>query len=988
MPAWRVHYARAMVLIALGLLCLGGLGQLSTPAAADTVTVSTFDTGEDEAWLTFKESTSNASARVEVPRGCTVLSASLSIEGLARWGDDVRTLDFDNFNAASVPHRAWRGWVQGNYPPTYPFWNPYRPQGTALIQEDYDEVGASDDDRLETGTGQASTNRYPFHLFRFQIPAGKLTGLSVEWEGFGYCLANSTTRGAEMFLWKNGTRGWEKVDWYSRSEAAQDRLLEGPWSTDFAKYVDSDELVFVLILGKRSQNVAGPNPWTAEGEIHTDYVRLNATLEGELEYVSDVTVSVEPTGEIWSHPGSGEFGSGLSFDAALQAAVDAEAVEPGNITVPLVVNVSAKTAGVVRLKDLRVVYEPLQNAAPAWGEFPDLEMDEDEDAEKLIDLSSVAYDDHSHGSLVYSVVQSSTDAIQAVVVEGRFLSFRVREANWNGRATFRLNATDAWGLSNTSGPLELEVREVNDRPIVTVPGRRFATQDEPFQYTVEAWDVESDPLVFSVDTDAFGIDEGTGEINFTPTNDHVGLHRVNISVSDGRGGLTTVLMELQVDNVNDPPTIRDPGPFTGRQGEDLEHSWTADDPDLPHGDILSWYILGDDFYRSNIELNPLTGDMAWHNIGNGDVGEHRFTVQVVDSGGGEDRLEVVLTIENVNDRPSFLVIPDLQVFEDARLDYTIRVSDPDLDVDPSEALTWTVDPPLFEVSSTGTFAFKPGREHVGTQTVTVTVTDRAGASLSQSFKIVVKHVNHPPVIQPVEDQTVGEDVPWTLLIVVADPDPGDLVELSTRGAPFRVPIQGGAMTWTPLDSHVGEHLVTIEATDSVGAKATMSFNLTVVPRNDPPIAVIMMPMEGQSFEHDDELNLFVQAEDEEGHHLTIVWMWRFNDSLDQQWTRLNTGATVFWPTPPDGRILLRVEVSDGESTTVDEVVFEVDAPPEEEEGGSSALWVGLLLVIVVVLILLLLMRGRMGKPSEEVVEGQEPEEWKVWNEDGTPWLPE
>jgi hypothetical protein len=271
--------------------------------------------------------------------------------------------------------------------------------------------------------------------------------------------------------------------------------------------------------------------------------------------------------------------------------------------------------------------------------------------------------------------------------------------------------------------------------------------------------------------------------------------------------------------------------------------------------------------------------------------------------------------------------------------------------------------------------------------VLLTVSDRAGESYSQSFKIIVKDVNHPPVITVIEDQTVHEDVPWTVQFVVVDPDPGDLVELTSRGAPFKVPSEGGNVTWTPEQRHKGSHLVTIEATDMFGAKSTMAFNLTVIAFNDPPVANIQMPLDGAVFDHDDDLDLFVIAQDEEEAHMTIVWKWRYNDRPDHEWTRINTGNSVYWPNPPDGSILLRVEVTDDNTTTIDEVVITVKAPPEEDEGGSLLLW-GALAIVLVVLLLFLILRGRRAVPAEDEAEEKEPEEWKVWNEDGTPWMPD
>jgi hypothetical protein len=375
---------------------------------------------------------------------------------------------------------------------------------------------------------------------------------------------------------------------------------------------------------------------------------------------------------------------------------------------------------------------------------------------------------------------------------------------------------------------------------------------------------------------------------------------------------------------------------------------------------MTWSIIGPEFYLINLQLNPLTGTLEWRNIDNDDVGEHTFTIQVKDSGGSKDTLEVNLTIENTNDPPVFAHIMDHTIFEDGHLSYSIRVTDPDQAVDPEEVLTWVVEPPLFDILPEGTFTFVPSREHLGDHNVTITVTDRLGASYQQTFSILVKPVNHPPLIRAIPDQVAYEDEPWSIEINVSDVDPGDFVELVARVAPFTVPSSGGLVQWTPQERHGGEHLVTLEASDPGGAKSTLAFNLTVITRNDPPEVSIQVPEEGAVYEYGEELLLSAQVSDEEGDDLAVVWKWRFNNSIDQQWTRINTGTTAFWPKPPDGNILLRVEASDGSNTTVEEVVFTVGSPPGEDEGGIPMAFLALALVGFLAVLLILRAKGGFG----------------------------
>jgi hypothetical protein len=980
-----ISYRRAFLrYLAITVLVLG-MALWSPAAQAAPQTISTFQGDIDEVNLTFREANQNGTADIEIPRGATILTAEMDLEGIQRHGDDTRSYDFSNYNPTTPTYRAWQGMIPGNYPPSYPYWNPYSPHGTAFTVTEYGKVASSNDDRLQTNTGTLRAARYPFQLFRIALPVGTVTNLGIEWEGYGYCSANSSTNGAEVFLWSNSSQVWDKAASYTRSEAAQDRLLEKSYRTDPGRYIDGDRQVFALVYGKMSQNTAPPNPSTENGELNTDYVRLNVTFEGGFEYVTNVSLSVDVAGQIWFHrdnlEGQVHIGESQDLDGALQQAVDAAEIIPGNMTVGLSVRVSRTTAGVVRLSNLSITYEPLVNNAPRWGSFGALSMDEDTDAIKLLDLDTVASDDHSGGKLRYRVEWASTTAIEARVEEKHYLSFYVKETHWFGTASFRVNATDAWGEVTTSPVFDVAVVEVNDPPSLDISGQAPIYEDEVFEYTVPVTDPDGDSVTFFDNTDMFDIDPSTGIINFTPSNDDVGLHEINITVLDARGASSTSVLTLRILNSNDDPTIDDPGTLEGVQGEPFYHNFSADDPDLIHGDSLRWYILGDEFYRTNLLIDTTTGELTWINIGNSDVGDHSFQVQVTDAADGEDRLDVKLVIENVNDPPSFAFITDQTVMEDEELHLSLIILEPDLDLDPMERLTWTVEPAWFSVGTTGTIIFVPSKEHVGNTTITVSVTDRAGESYSQSFLMTVIGINHPPIVEPMSDQTLLEDEPWSFDLVVSDIDPGDVVHISAS-APFGVPATGGTIRWTPKQRHVGDHIVIIEATDSGGAKTVMTFNITVLLHDDAPTVIIIQPKNDTVFASDDTINLQAFIEDEEGRHLTILWKWRYRGTTEE-YRDITSGDAGVWTTTPSGKLEVIVEVDDGVNYVTSEVTIEVEGEPDEGGIGAGLIAAIAVIAVLVVLLVIFLMRRRQPAPIPPETKPKE-QIWEAYDEHEPP----
>jgi glucose/arabinose dehydrogenase len=101
-------------------------------------------------------------------------------------------------------------------------------------------------------------------------------------------------------------------------------------------------------------------------------------------------------------------------------------------------------------------------------------------------------------------------------------------------------------------------------------------------------------------------------------------------------------------------------------------------------------------------------------------------------------------------------------------------------------------------------------------------------------------VNHPPVLAPIDDQTVDEGTKLTVQASATDPDAGQTITYSLGpGAPAGASINGqsGLFTWTPDPySSTGTYSITVIATDngSPPLSDSQSFNVNVLAVNHPP----------------------------------------------------------------------------------------------------------------------------------------------------------
>ena len=96
----------------------------------------------------------------------------------------------------------------------------------------------------------------------------------------------------------------------------------------------------------------------------------------------------------------------------------------------------------------------------------------------------------------------------------------------------------------------------NNAPFIDPVEDLTAREDELFEKTIAAADVDGDSLIFSDNTGLFDINE-EGLIRFTPRSDDVGIHNITITVSDGSltYEITFILTILAKEIVNTAPVI-------------------------------------------------------------------------------------------------------------------------------------------------------------------------------------------------------------------------------------------------------------------------------------------------------------------------------------------------------------------------------------------------------------------------------------------------
>src|SRR6185369_4934409 len=150
-------------------------------------------------------------------------------------------------------------------------------------------------------------------------------------------------------------------------------------------------------------------------------------------------------------------------------------------------------------------------------------------------------------------------------------------------------------------------------------------------------------------------------------------------------------------------------------------------------------------------------------------------------------------------------------------------------------------------ANSGTLRFTPLPNANGVVTINVSVNDGGSSNniVARSFKVTINPINDLPTLAPIADAITLEDTPITIPFDVFDIEtPRDRLRIEGQSSNEEV-VSGADITFggtalartvtiRPLPDQYGSATIIVNVTDSDGAVASTSFELTVLPVNDAP----------------------------------------------------------------------------------------------------------------------------------------------------------
>jgi hypothetical protein len=553
---------------------------------------------------------------------------------------------------------------------------------------------------------------------------------------------------------------------------------------------------------------------------------------------------------------------------------------------------------------------------------------------------------------------------------------------------------------------------VNDGPYFISTPVTTATEDELYTYDVNAVDVDDgDVLKYSLNNkpDGMVIDNITGIITWTPTNDQVGIHNVAVKVSDLEDENQIQAFTITVENANDAPVMNKTGiPATATEKDFYSHDFEADDID-PTNDIFKWYLdtNGDDW----LGIESSTGLLSGTPLNDHADKTYWVNVTVEDGNDGADWVNFTIYVNNVNDNPKITTgdVDTVKEGEPYYVDYNAT------DVDPTaDTLIWDLDTNASDWLSiektTGVLSGTPGQDDTGSFWVKVSVKDGKGGTDFHNFTLIVKPkpspspgVNKKPAITT-EDITTAEVNKSYYVDYDAVDDRTPAAELiwscDTNATWLSFDFETAVLSGTPASEDSGTYYVKISVGDGEGGFDYRNFTITVPrpyvppepeePKNNKPKLSDgkMTPTSGDT---ETEFTFSINYSDEDGDppaSITIVIDGipytmskkggeNASDGIYEYKTTLTEGIHNYYFEANDSKI--NAEPSDTTPTVTEDAVITpeiIKTVPEEkkEEAEEEVNWLLFLIPIIIIIIVLAAVLMIRKKPSEDEGEAEEAEE--------------
>lgn len=409
--------------------------------------------------------------------------------------------------------------------------------------------------------------------------------------------------------------------------------------------------------------------------------------------------------------------------------------------------------------------------------------------------------------------------------------------------------------------LRVVAQHVNRAPaIISVP-RTAAVLGHTYTYDATAHDPDGDPITWELALAPRGIsiDRQTGTLRWSPDDQQLGTHLVELVANDGMLGQASQRFEITVGCNNLAPAIvsvPSTVAFTDRpylyavRGVDFE------------GDELTWKLND---APAGMTIDEQTGLIRW-TPGSNQIDSFDVEIEVSDGfSSGRQRYVVVVTPADepvdpddpskgtrANRAPVITSTPVFSGEAESLYSYQVRAFDPD-----GDAVMFSLGgevPTGMQIDEAGLITWTPTAGDVGEMVLNVIAADEFGASANQGFLLSVT-LNSPPAITSTPPEFATPGATYRYSVRAIDPD-GDPLSYRLETAPEGMTIDRfGRVLWTPPPTLATPQDVTVMVSDDRGQTASQPFTITMLADTQTPRVFLSVESEGRSFGNDARVDL-------------------------------------------------------------------------------------------------------------------------------------
>lgn len=364
----------------------------------------------------------------------------------------------------------------------------------------------------------------------------------------------------------------------------------------------------------------------------------------------------------------------------------------------------------------------------------------------------------------------------------------------------------------------------NELPLITSTPPIGATVGKLYKYNASAFDPDNDPLSWSLDPSpaSMSIDPLRGTLRWSPTSDQIGEHDVVVRVVDPSGGYSTQPYKVTVRATNLAPLITSTPPTTAAVGTLFSYALRASDAE---SNPLTYSLPT---APGGMTIDAKTGLIQW-TPQSAQLGSHSVLARVADDQGGTTEQAWIVVVSNTaeNRPPVITSSPNVYATAGEPYSYAVSASDPD-----GDSLEFVLLPPIpagMTVDAiTGLIQWIPTATQIGDHSVTVGAVDPEGEGGSQTFKLQVRGLNHPPAISSVPVTSVVGGQTYRYDVHAADSDADPLTYALTQSPPGMTIDSFGRVVWQSPISIASPQPIVVTVTDRRSPPVPQAFELAII----------------------------------------------------------------------------------------------------------------------------------------------------------------